>query len=236
MISVCLATYNGARHVLAQLQSVLPQLSADDELIVSDDGSTDATREVVKGTGDSRIVLIDGPRAGLVRNFEHALRQARGDVIFLCDQDDIWLAGKVQRVMQALEGADLVVTDCRVVDDALQELHPSFFRLNGSRAGLLRNLAKNGYLGCCMAMRRTVLEDALPFPGNIAMHDWWIGLVAERTARVRFLDEVLSLYRRHGNNASPAATRSTVSLATRLRWRLDMARDLVARGRQRRAS
>jgi glycosyltransferase involved in cell wall biosynthesis len=236
MISVCLATYNGARHVLAQLQSILPQLSLDDELIVSDDGSTDATREIVRGMGDSRIVLVDGPRAGVVRNFEHALRQARGDVIFLCDQDDIWLPGKVQRVMQALGGSDLVVTDCRVVDDALHELHPSFFRLNGSRAGLLRNLVKNGYLGCCMAIRRTVLEAALPFPEGIAMHDWWIGLVAERTGRVRFLDEVLSLYRRHGNNASPAATRSTVPLARRLRWRLDMARHLLARDRQRRAA
>jgi glycosyltransferase involved in cell wall biosynthesis len=209
-------------------------LSADDELIVSDDGSIDATREVVQGMDYSRIVLVDGPRAGVVRNFEHVLRQARGDVIFLCDQDDIWLPSKVQRVMQALGEADLVVTDCRVVDDALKELHPSFFRFNGSRPGLLRNLAKNGYLGCCMAMRRIVLDAALPFPDGIAMHDWWIGLVAERTGRVCFLDETLSLYRRHGNNASPAATRSTVRLVTRLRWRLDMARHLIARDRRHR--
>lgn len=236
MISVCVATYNGARHVLAQLQSILPQLSGDDELIVSDDGSTDATCEVVQGIGDARIVLTQGPRAGVVRNFEHALKGARGDVIFLCDQDDIWLPRKVQRVMQALDEADLVVTDCRVVDDSLNELHPSFFHFNGSRPGLLRNLAKNGYLGCCMAMRRTVLEAALPFPEGIAMHDWWIGLVAERTGRVRFLDETLSLYRRHGNNASPAATRSRVPLVTRLRWRLDMARHLIARDRRHRAA
>lgn len=229
MISVCVATYNGTRYVLAQLQSILPQLAADDELIVSDDGSTDATREVVRCIGDPRIVLIDGPCAGLVHNFEHALRQARGDAIFLCDQDDIWLPQKVQRMMHALDEVDLVVSDCRVVDDALNELHPSFFHLNGSRSGLLRNLAKNGYLGCCMAMRRTVLDAALPFPENIAMHDWWIGLVAECTARVRFLDETLSLYRRHGGNASPATMRSTVPLTTRLRWRMDMARHLLAR-------
>lgn len=236
MISVCVATYNGARHVLAQLQSVLPQLAADDEVIVSDDGSTDATREVVHGIGDPRIVLSDGPCAGVVRNFEHALRHARGNVIFLCDQDDIWLPHKVERVMQALDQVDLVVTDCRVVDDALNELHPSFFRFNGSRPGLLRNLAKNGYLGCCMAMRRTVLEPALPFPERIAMHDWWLGLVAERTGRVRFLDEPLSLYRRHGGNVSPAATRSTVPLVTRLRWRMDMVRYMLARDRRNRAA
>ncbi len=229
MISVCVATYNGARHVRAQLHSILSQLSADDELIVSDDGSTDATREMVRGIGDPRIVLIEGPRAGVIRNFEHALQRARGDVIFLCDQDDVWLPQKVQRVMQALNEANLVVTDCRVVDDSLNELHPSFFRLNGSQSGLLRNLIKNGYLGCCMAMRRTVLETALPFPKSIAMHDWWIGLVAERTGRVCFLDEVLSLYRRHGGNVSNTSTRSTVPFTTRLRWRINIVRNLLAR-------
>lgn len=229
MISVCVATYNGARYVLAQLQSVLPQLAADDEVIVADDGSTDATREVVKGIGDPRILLLESSRVGVVRNFEHALRHARGDVIFLCDQDDIWLPDKVQRVLRALHETNLVVTDCRVVDDALNELHPSFFRLNGSGVGLFRNLAKNGYLGCCMAMQRSVLEAALPFPEGIAMHDWWIGLVAERMGRVHFLNETLSLYRRHGGNASPAATRSNVPLGTRLRWRVDMVRHLFTR-------
>lgn len=229
MISVCVATFNGARFVSSQLQSILPQLADGDELIVSDDGSTDATREIVRCMGDSRIVLIDGPRVGLIRNFEHALGQARGDAIFLCDQDDVWLPQKVQHMTQALEEVDLVVSDCRVVDDALNELHPSFFRLNGSRAGLLRNLSKNSYLGCCMAIRRQVLTAALPFPQNIAMHDWWIGLVVECTGRVRFLNEPLSLYRRHGGNASPATLRSTVPLTTRLRWRMDMARYLLVR-------
>lgn len=223
-----MAAFNGERWIGAQIASVLasPQV---DELIVSDDGSTDATRELVQGVGDARIRLVDGPRAGLIRNFEHALQQARGDVIFLCDQDDIWLPGKVERVATALEGCGLVVTDCRVVDDSLAELHPSFFRFNRSRPGVLRNLIKNGYLGCCMAMRRGVLEAALPFPAGIAMHDWWIGLVAESMGPTCFLDEPLSLYRRHGGNASPTSTRSKVPAGTRLRWRVDMLRYLIAR-------
>lgn len=202
MISVCVATYNGAHYVLAQLQSILPQLAADDELIVSDDGSTDATREVVQCIGDSRIVLIDGPCAGLIRNFEHALRQAHGDIIFLCDQDDIWLPGKIEHCVAALHSHLLVVTDCKVVDGDLNEIAPSFFRLRNSGGGLLHNLWKNSYLGCCMAFRRELLDYALPFPASIPMHDMWLGMIAETRGTVSFLPIPLSLYRRHACNAS----------------------------------
>jgi glycosyltransferase involved in cell wall biosynthesis len=84
MISVCVATYNGAAFIRAQLETVLPQLSTDDEVIVSDDGSTDATREVVQEVNDSRIILLEGPRAGLIKNFEYALGHVCGDIVFLC--------------------------------------------------------------------------------------------------------------------------------------------------------
>lgn len=225
MISVCLAAFNGERWIVEQLRSVLASPLVD-EVVVSDDGSTDGTRACIAELGDPRIILIDGPRAGLIRNFENALRRSTGDIVFLCDQDDVWLPEKVARVVSALQDADLVVTDCRVVDEGLNEQHPSFFRLNRSAPGLWRNLVKNGFLGCCMAMRRSVVDAALPFPAGIAMHDWWIGLVAERMGRVRFLDEPLSLYRRHGGNASAASTRSTVPLGQRLRWRLDLWRYL----------
>lgn len=228
MISVCLASYNGAAFIAEQLASILASPLIG-EVIVSDDVSTDATRAIVKSLADPRLTLIDGPRRGLIANFENALRQARGEIIFLSDQDDVWLPRKVEQTLAALETADLVITDCRVVDANLNTLHPSFFRLNGSRPGFLRNLAKNGYLGCCMAMRRPVLEAALPFPATLPMHDWWIGLVANRMGRVQFLDEPLSLYRRHGGNASLTSTRSTIPLSTRLRWRISLLKDLYLR-------
>jgi glycosyltransferase involved in cell wall biosynthesis len=232
VISVCLATYNGKNYVREQLRSVLAQLGPGDEVVVSDDGSTDDTLAVIASLDDPRLRLLNGGRRlGVVKNFERALQAARGDTIFLCDQDDVWLPGKVERCQAVLADCLLVVTDCTVVDGELKSLSPSFFRLRRSRPGLLHNLWKNSYLGCCMAMRRTVLEAALPFPANIAMHDWWIGLVAERMGRVRFLDETLSLYRRHGGNASQATMRSTVSLITRLRWRVGMVRHLLARHR-----
>lgn len=230
MISVCIATYNGGIFVRDQLRSVLEQLGPDDEVVISDDGSTDDTLAVIATLKDSRLRLLSGcGRLGVVKNFERALRAARGEIIFLCDQDDVWLPGKVERCQAVLANYLLVVTDCAVVDSELNSISPSFFRLRRSCPGVLRNLWKNSYLGCCMAMRRPVLEAAMPFPANIAMHDWWIGLIAERIGRVYFLDETLLLYRRHGGNASLASMRSTVPLIKRLRWRIDMAWYLLAR-------
>jgi glycosyltransferase involved in cell wall biosynthesis len=229
MISVCMATYNGAAFIEEQLRSILASPRVG-EVVVSDDGSSDATLARIAALGDARVRVLAGPRAGVVRNFEHALKQARGDIVFLCDQDDVWLPRKVDIVVQALAGADLVVTDCRVVDTELRVIKPSFFRLRGSGPGFARNLLQNSYLGCCMAMRRSVLERALPFPANLPMHDWWIGLVAERSARVSFIDTPLVLYRRHGVNASSASQPSNASRLTQLLWRLSLVRALAARG------
>lgn len=113
MISVCIATYNGAATLHEQLSSILSQLSPDDEVIVSDDGSTDATLDVVRAFDNPIIHIVPGPQTGSpIDNFEHALRQARGEYIFLSDQDDVWLEGKVQRMLAALKGgADCVVSD-----------------------------------------------------------------------------------------------------------------------------
>lgn len=230
MVSVCVAAFNGETYIGEQLRSILasPLVS---EVIVSDDGSTDRTRAVVQQMADPRLKLLDGPRAGLIRNFEFLLGRATGDHIFLSDQDDVWLPRKVETMRAALDHALLAVCDCRVVDDQLQELHPSFFRLRGSAPGLWHNLLRNGYLGCCIALRRELLTQALPFPAQVPMHDWWLGLVAERFGSTVFVPEVLTLYRRHGMNASSTSGPSRAGWATRLRWRWSLLQALAARHR-----
>lgn len=227
-VSVCIASFNGADYIRTQLESILTSAIVD-EVIVSDDGSTDDTREIVRSISDSRIVLKEGPRMGLIKNFEYALGLASGDIIFLSDQDDIWLPNKVDRVCKLLATVDLVVTDCFVVDQNLNVLSPSFFLLNGSKSGLLNNLVHCGYLGCCLAFNRRVLDIAFPFPPDIAMHDWWIGLVAQKFGQVIFFNEPLSLYRRHATNVSTASLPSTKSLITRVFWRINMIRYLFVR-------
>jgi hypothetical protein len=112
----------------------------------------------------------------------------------------------------ALADYPLVVTDCSVVDGELKIISPSFFGLRDSGPGVLRNLWKNTYLGCCIAFRQELLKIALPFPNRIPMHDMWLGLIAEIHGGTCFVPEPLLLYRRHGGNASDAGGRSKATL------------------------
>jgi len=221
-------TCNGEQYLAEQLASILASPLVG-EVVVSDDGSRDSTREVLRSFADPRIRLVEGPRAGLVKNYEHLLTQARGEQIFLADQDDVWLPGKVEIMRDALRSVDLVLSDCLVVDSTLQLLQPSFFATRASRPGLMHNLARNSYLGCCMAFNRRLLDHALPFPQHLPMHDWWLGLVAEAFGTVCFLPTPLVMYRRHGNNASSTSGQSTASLARQLAWRARIATGLARR-------
>lgn len=221
MISVCIASYNGEQELGRQLDSVLPQLSPDDEVVISLDPSTDRTREVIAAYGDARLKVVDGPGLGSpIPNFENALAHASGDYIFLCDQDDQWMPKKVEVMMKALQTAACVVSDCIVTDADLNVIEPSFYAVNRTCTGFLFNLlVRNGYLGCCMAFRREVLQRALPFPKNTPMHDIWIGCVAARYYNVRFIPDRLMYYRRHGHNASTTSGKSQSTLRQKFNYR-----------------
>ena len=203
-ISVCIACYNGERFIKRQIHSILFQLAEDDEVIISDDGSTDETLSIINSFEDERIFLTSNKGTpGLVGNFEEALKEATGDYVFLADQDDVWLPGKVASMTSLLHVYDLVLSDCVVVNEKNELIQLSFFRFRGSRPGFWYNMYKNSYMGCCMAFRREVLLYALPFPHRIHMHDWWIGLLVEVKGKVYFHTQPTINYVRHGNNASP---------------------------------
>lgn len=213
-----MATYNGARYLREQVDSILAQLSPADELIVSDDGSTDLTMEILAGYRDSRIrICCNKGRRGVVGNFENALRQARGNYIFLSDQDDVWLPGKVSRCVEALESFDLVVTDCIVVDNELQEIESSFFKIHRSGRGFWKNLVRNTYLGACVCFKSSLLDIVLPIPANLPVyHEGWIASLADITGRVYFLESPCIFYRRHGDNVSCTARKSNLPFHKKL--------------------
>jgi hypothetical protein len=230
-VSVCLASHNGERYLQAQMASVLSQLQPGDELLVADDGSSDGTQAVVGSFNDPRVRWLPhgGARLGVVKNFERVLAVARGEVLFLCDQDDVWLEGKVAQCLQALQGHMMVVTDCKLVDGELKVLAESFFAQQGSGPGVLKNLWRNSYLGCCMAFRRELLPWALPIPAGVPMHDMWLGLVAQCHGGVQFLAQPLSLYRRHGAVATTTGSPSAKSWRQRVALRLRLGVALAAR-------
>jgi GT2 family glycosyltransferase len=203
-----MATFNGEKHIQRQLLSILAQLGSDDEVIISDDNSTDSTLAIIAQLADARIrVTPNNGHPGPMGNFEQAISRATYEMILLADQDDVWLPDKVGKMRELLQSNDLVLSDCQVVNEKGTVIHESFFRHRGSKTGFWHNLYKNSYVGCCMAFRREIMEYVLPFPPRVHMHDWWIGLLVEAKGRVCFFPEPLIQYVRHGNNVSPTGER-----------------------------
>lgn len=224
MVSVAMAVYNGERYLREQMDSILVQLQAGDEVVVSLDPSMDGGEAILREycLRDDRVRMVSGPGRGLMKNFENAIMQCKGDVIFLADQDDCWEPDKVKACLACFEEPEVwvVLHDARVLDGNLQDvIYPSFFSYKGSKKGFWRNVLKNSYMGCCMAMRREVLYYALPFPENIPMHDQWIGLLAERYGKSVFLAKPLLLYRRHEGNMTGL---SHAGLFQMLLWRIQI--------------
>jgi glycosyltransferase involved in cell wall biosynthesis len=227
MISVCMAVKNGERFLATQLESILPQLNAEDEIIISDDHSKDNTQGVVNSFDDLRIRFIKNPTRGLVANFENSLSASRGEIIFLADQDDVWMPNKIKTTLPLFNKNDLVVSDCKIVDDNLTTIHDSFYELNSSRKGVVKNLYRNSYMGCCMAFKRSVLAKALPFPKNLVIHDQWLGLIAELNGHVVFIEDKLVLHRRHHQNASSTSAVSNRNLSQKISTRYSIIKNLI---------
>jgi glycosyltransferase involved in cell wall biosynthesis len=229
-VSVCMATHNGEAFLRQQIESVLSQLKEEDELIISDDQSTDRTMEILRSYQSSNVRILPPKKFGNpINNFEYTLTECRNEIIFLADQDDYWYANKISLMGEALLVCDLAVCDCRVVDENLNLRIPSFFQYNRSRQGLFRNLLKSSFVGCCMAFNRKVLSKALPFPEKISMHDQWIGLISQKYFNVKFIPQILVDHRRHGNNYSTMGEASRNSFRKKVFSRLQLAKMLVQR-------
>ena len=226
-ISVCMATYNGEKYIKEQLESILSQIGENDEVIISDDSSTDNTVEIIKSFKDNRIKIFENQKfKSPIFNFENALNNATGDIIVLSDQDDIWKANKIETIKKYMHNYDLVLSDADIIDEKGNILHKSFYKLNGSKNGFIKNIVKNSYLGCTMAFNKKILDKSLPFPKDLPMHDSWIGLIGEMYGKVYFIEDKLISYRRHGNNVSPTGEKSKYSFKQKLVFRLKLIKNL----------
>lgn len=247
-ISVCIATYNGDKYIKEQLQSILAQLGPNDEVIVSDDQSSDNTIAVISSFNDPRIKIyshkkIANPYHGaytniyyVYRNVENALLHATGDRIFLADQDDIWLPGKVARMMQEFDnGNECILHDNTVINNQHQVLLDSYFNRTRPGHSWFRFIIKCPYQGASMAFTRRIKDLCLPFPTNNPLsHDHWIACIAWTHGKnISFVKESLMLYRRHGHNVSPSSEKSPNPLSFKLSYRINLLRAcLIAKKRQ----
>ena len=234
MVSVCIPTYNGEKFIKRQLETIICQLNNEDEIIISDDGSTDNTLLIISKFNDSRIKIFHHkPKKRkcnfdlTTRNLENAVRNARGKFIFLADQDDIWAKDKVKKILPLLQKYDLVLHDCDIIDENDKLLKKSYFEKIKSSKGIVKNIYKNSYLGCCMAFRDSIVGEIMPFPKNEIPHDIWIGLVCEYYGTVKFFNERLIKYRRHGNNLSASSEKSNNSIIFKLKYRAIIVNEFI---------
>ena len=204
-----MAAYNGERYISQQLESILTQLEADDEVIIVDDASTDGTLYQIGAFADPRIRLIEHTcNQGVSRTFDEALRNARNEIIFLSDQDDIWVPDKVSTVLHVFARhpeVTLVAGDGSLIDENGVLFADSYFRPRGKfSAGVWANLVRNRFGGCTMAFRATILNEVLPLPHRYGvLHDAWIGIRNTLAGgKAAYIDRPLILYRRHSTTAT----------------------------------
>jgi len=216
-ISIALCTYNGERYLQEQLDSYLSQTRHPDELIVCDDRSTDATSNILEHFADAAPfdvkLFVNEHNIGSTRNFEKAIGLCTGDLIFLSDQDDVWLPAKVATIEREFinnEAVGLVFTDAELVDDHLRPLGrrlldvtlSSFARDALRRDRAFETLLEHNFVtGATAAFRSRYREVLRPTPGGVPnlIHDAWIALSIANEAPVVFIEEPLIKYRQHSS-------------------------------------
>jgi Glycosyltransferases involved in cell wall biogenesis len=236
-----MATYNGERYIRSQIDSILSQLSDNDELIISDDGSTDSTLSIIELYKDSRIKVLKhqvNPNLKKMKsasfrlaasNFENALNNVHGDRIFLTDQDDVWISGKIKVMSDALDNYDLVMCNFQVIDKNDQIVCDQFYKKSPVSKSLVKNIMNPPFLGCCMAFRREALSYCLPFPGKVIGHDFWMGCLICAKGKFKYLIEPYHKYRKHDMNVSPATSRSKNSFLYKICYRVVFCIQIFAR-------
>lgn len=220
MIAVLMATYNGETYLREQLDSILSQTLQDIKIYIHDDGSKDATVDIVKeymAAFPNRIFLVEGEPTGSGRmNFLYLLGQVEADYYMFSDQDDVWLPEKAEKCMEALsrmekENGDiplLTFSDMKVVNEDLSVIDNSFMyynQLDPYHLTFNRLVVQNTAAGCTMLFNRRLRDEAVRYKKaehieHILAHDWWMILTASALGEVRYVDEPLSLYRQHSGN------------------------------------
>lgn len=237
MISVCIASHNGQKYIREQLTSILSQISDDDEVIISDDGSNDTTLDIIESIKDKRIKIYRYTQEKAIfsidyctHNFENALKHAKGDIVFLSDQDDVWLPNKVETMLAKLKLHDLVMSDCYVTDNNLNITNSSYCNnCKHFSCSILSNFYKSSFLGSCMAFHSYILEKAFPFPKYGVAHDLWLGLVSLKFYNVGFINTPLILYRRHNSTITNSGEKNTTRLFFKIKYRYYILKAIITR-------
>lgn len=204
-ISVAMATYNGERFLQEQLDSFVEQSRKPDELVVTDDGSTDRTLEILRdfqGKAPFPVRIYQNEeRLNYTGNFAKAMSLCSGDVIFLSDQDDVWFPNKIKRVAAEFEAhpQTMVISNDQILTDE-KLAHNGVTYFQNIRSASVKE--SSAICGCCTALRRNWRDLSLPIPTEDMAHDYWVNRLSFLLGVHRTLAEPLQYYRRHGRSAT----------------------------------
>ena len=250
-ISVAICTRNGAPFIEEQVRSILAQTVPVDELVVSDDASSDGTVELVRAVVDGQpeprpdlVVLENAQPIGVTANFEQALAACRGIVIALSDQDDVWHPDRIERALAEFDRRpDLLLAhaDARLVDGRGDDLHVTLLgalEVSGADLRAIHEgdafevfLRRNLATGATMMVRPELIARSRPFPAEW-VHDEWLAMIAATSGGLDVIETPLVDYRQHASNQI-GAERPTLRRKVRrvLEPRGDRNRRLAARAR-----
>jgi glycosyltransferase involved in cell wall biosynthesis len=222
-VSIAMTTYNGAKYLEEQLNSLLSQTLLPDEIVVCDDCSTDQTKDILaKYTGSGLIrVYINERQLGVIENFKKAVSLCSpSNYIALADQDDVWHDDKLylqadELIKFDMEVPALVYTDLTLVDINLQVISPSFMsvlNIEPEKESLGSLLYGNFITGCTIMFNPAMRQYFLETPSTAYMHDAWLGLVAFSIGKSMYIPLPLVNYRQHGSNVTYETNKQVTAL------------------------
>jgi len=217
VVEILIATYNGEKYLEAQIRSILNQTFKDFRILVSDDGSTDGTGEILielaKNHPQQITVFNDRLlQQGVIGNFSKLIESSSAPYLMLCDQDDIWFAEKIQRLIDKIQRVEaenridfpiLVHSDLTVVSSDIEVLDPSLMHYSGldpARISVNNLLVQNVVTGGSCIFNRSLAGLVSPIPSEVLMHDWWLALIASSMGVIEYLPAPTGYYRQHQEN------------------------------------
>lgn len=233
-IDILLATFNAEKYLRPLADSLLAQSFSDWRVIAHDDGSSDATLQILRsysGRFPAQFMLLEdtSPKGGASQNFSYLAQHSTSDYVMFCDQDDVWLPMKISDAYRKIVSMEesygariplLVHTDMRVVSERLDLLGESFWEYQNLDPDLSHSfnalLMGNVVTGCTVLVNRALIRSALPVPVEAVMHDWWFALVAAAFGRIEYLPCPSLLYRQHSDNSVGAKRWGTGYVARKL--------------------
>ena len=205
LVSIVIATYNGATFLRQQLDTVIAQTYSRIEIIVIDDRSSDSTLSILNeyaGRNSNLKIYQNEVNLGHIKTFERGISFCTGEYIFPCDQDDVWDNNKLLLMMKALEkDSPVIYCDSAFIDDQGNSLHRKISDIKNLKTyeSVLPFIIGNCVSGHAAMFTRKIALQAMPFPPTI-IHDWWLAFVASTQGKIQFLDLPLVQYRQHTGN------------------------------------